>query len=316
MDPIDLTKIRTVPLASRPNKVAVEAFARPPSPGMTFREFLAGMPEIMAGDDFRNVVAAVVRARRSNRPVIAGLGGHVIKCGLSPVLIDLIRRGVITTIASNGSVAIHDFELALIGRTSEDVTAGLRDGTFGMVRETGELMNRAVNMVLERPNAGFGQLLAEMLDEVAAPFRDVCLLTAGLRAGAPLLVHVAIGADILHMHPGANGAALGQASFNDFRVFCRAVSECSGGVYVNLGSAVILPEVFLKALTVAQNLGPRLTDFTTINIDMNAHYRPVENVVRRPAAVGGRGFNLIGRHEILIPLLAQAIVEELASVTR
>lgn len=311
MEPIDLTRVRTVPLGSRVNKVAVETFARPPREGISFRDFLAGLPDILGGSDFRDVVSAIVRARRNNRPVIAGLGGHVIKCGLSPVLIDLIRRGMITAIASNGSVAIHDFELALIGQTSEDVASGLKNGTFGMVKETGELMNRAVNRVLDRPDAGFGQLLAEMLDEEAAPFRSLSLLTASADAGRPLLVHVALGTDILHMHPTANGAAIGQASFNDFRCFCTAVSELTGGVYLNLGSAVILPEVFLKAFTVAQNLGCDLADFTTVNVDMNDHYRPSENVIRRPARAGGRGYTLMGRHEILIPLLAQAVVDSL-----
>lgn len=312
IDPADLSRMRTIPLTSRRNKVAANLFAQPPREGMSAAEFVAGLPDALAGRDFRAVVDAIIRARRAGRPVIVGMGAHVVKCGLSPVLIDLMRRGVITALAANGSVAIHDFELALIGETSEDVAAGLKDGTFGMVRETGELMHRAVNRVLARPEAGFGELLAEMLDEVEAPFRDYSLLAAGRRLGVPVLIHVALGTDILHMHPGANGAALGQASFTDFRRFCTVVAGLSGGVYLNLGSAVIMPEVFLKAFTVAQNLGADLSDYTTANLDMNAHYRPGENVVRRPASVAGRGYTLIGRHELMIPLLAQAVVDGLA----
>jgi hypothetical protein len=227
-----------------------------------------------------------------------------------------MRRGIITAVAANGSVAIHDFELALIGETSEDVAAGLKDGTFGMVRETGELINRAVNRVLDRPQAGFGALLGEMLDEVEAPCRDLSVLSAGRRMNVPVLIHVAVGTDTVHMHPGADGAAIGRASHNDFRTLCTAVSGLTGGVYLNLGSAVIMPEVFLKAFTVAQNLGARLTDFTTVSLDMNQHYRPGENVVRRPASVGGQGFTLVGRHELLIPLLAQAVVDSLDNRTK
>jgi hypothetical protein len=309
MRPIDLTQIRTIPLQTRQNKVAMERFARPPQAGRSFAEFLSSLPHILAGEDFRNVVDAVVTAHRNGRPVIVGMGAHVIKCGLSPVLIDLMRRGVVTALALNGSGAIHDFEVALIGETSEDVAAGLRDGTFGMVRETGQLMNQAINHVLERPEMGMGALLGEQLMEVNAPHSSYSLLVAGRQLNLPVTVHVAIGTDIIHMHPSANGAAMGQASFNDFRVFAAAVAELSGGVYLNIGSAVVLPEVFLKAFTVAQNLGANLRDFTTVNMDMMTHYRPGENVVRRPPTAGGKGYTLIGRHEIMLPLLAQAIVD-------
>ncbi len=310
-DPVDLARVRTVPLAARPNKVDAAAFARPPVKGQSAADFLAGLPRLLAGDDFRALVAAIVTARRAGRPVVVGFGAHVIKCGLSPVLIDLMRRGIVTALATNGSGGIHDFELALIGATSEDVAAGLKDGTFGMVRETGELMHAAIDGVTARPDAGLGQLFGEFLDALPAPNADLSLAVAAKRLGLPFTVHVAIGTDIIHMHPGADGAAIGRSSFNDFKLFCGVVTELSGGVYLNVGSAVIMPEVFLKAFTVAQNLGADLSGYTTANLDMVAHYRSGENVVRRPAAVAGKGYTLIGRHEFLIPLLAQAVVEEL-----
>jgi hypothetical protein len=307
--PVDLDRVRTVPLQQRPNKVSREDFARPPRKGQSVADFLAGLPRILAGGDFLAVAEAVAAANRHGRPVVVGLGAHVIKCGLNPVLIDLMSRGIVTALATNGSGAIHDFELALIGETSEDVGAGLKDGTFGMVRETGELMHRAINRALDRPDAGMGALLGEFLEEVDAPNRGISLLAEGRRLNVPVTVHVAVGTDIIHMHPGADGAALGRSSFNDFRLFAGAVAGLSGGVYLNIGSAVVLPEVFLKAFTIAQNLGADLRDYVTVNMDMIAHYRCNENVVRRPAAVAGRGYTLIGRHEILVPLLAQAVVD-------
>jgi hypothetical protein len=306
---VDLKDVRTIPLQQRPNKVSREGFARPPRQGQSVAEFLAGLPRILAGQEFHAVAEAIAAARRRERPVIVGLGAHVIKCGLTPVLIDLMSRGIITALATNGSGAIHDFELALIGETSEDVAAGLKDGTFGMVRETGELMHRGINRALERPEAGMGELLGEMLEEMQAPNREVSLLVMGRRLQIPVTVHVAVGTDIIHMHPGADGAALGRASFNDFRQFAGVVAGLSGGVYLNIGSAVVLPEVFLKAFTIAQNLGAELRDYVTVNMDMIAHYRCNENVVRRPAGVAGRGYTLIGRHEIMLPLLAQAVVD-------
>jgi hypothetical protein len=222
-----------------------------------------------------------------------------------------MERGIVTAVALNGSGAIHEFEFALIGETSEDVAAGLQDGSFGMVRETGELINQAVKRVREHPHLGMGGLLADQLMEVCAPYQAYSLLLAGRRLDIPVTVHVAIGTDIIHMHSSADGAAIGQATFNDFRLFAAAVSELSGGVYLNMGSAVVMPELFLKAFTVAQNLGANLHDFGTVNMDMMMHYRPNENVVRRPPMVGGQGYSLIGRHEIMIPLLAQAVVDTL-----
>jgi hypothetical protein len=311
MDPVDLTQVRTFPLRERENKVALDRFARPPQAGRSAAEFLKSLPGILAGNDLRNVVAAVVAARRNGRPVIVGLGAHVIKCGLNPILIDLMRRGIVTALALNGAGAIHDFEIAMIGETSEDVAAGLKHGTFGMVRETGERINLAVNRGLEQPNSGMGQLLGDYLLELRAPNADYSLLVAGRRLNLPVTVHVAIGTDIVHMHGSANGAAIGQATFNDFRLLAAAVSGLTGGVYLNIGSAVLLPEVFLKAFTVAQNLGADLHDFVTVNMDMTAHYRATENVVQRPPGVGGKGYTLVGRHEIMVPLLAQAVVDAL-----
>ena len=309
MQPVDLKHVRMIPLRERANKVDLRRFAKPPRKGQTCAAFLDSLPRILFGQDVREVVNAIVLARKNQRPVIAGLGAHVIKCGLGPVLIDLMERGIITAVAMNGSAAIHDFELALIGETSEDVAAGLHDGSFGMVEETGKWMNRGINRVLEQPGRGMGALLAEALEEAGAPFPQYSLLAAARRLGLPLTVHVAVGTDIIHMHPSANGAALGQASFNDFLIFSAAVKEMSGGVYLNIGSAVVMPEVFLKAFTIAQNLGADLHDFVTVNLDMLPHYRPGENVVRRPAEVGGRGYQILGRHEILVPFLAQAVVD-------
>jgi hypothetical protein len=311
MRPIDLTRVRTQPLEQRANKVSVELFAQPPCKGRSAADFVASLPRLLAADDFRAVVDAVIRARRAKRPVVVGLGAHVIKCGLAPVLIHLLRRGIITAVATNGSGAIHDFEIGLIGGTSEDVAAGLQQGTFGMARETGRLMHRAINRVLERPDEGMGALLADALIDTDAPHREHSLLVVARQLQLPFTVHVAVGTDILHMHPSVNGAALGQSSLNDFRLFAGVIAELSGGVYLNIGSSVILPEVFLKAFTVAQNLGANLRDFVTVNLDMIAHYRPAENVVHRPSLVGGRGYSLIGRHEIMVPLLAQALVDGL-----
>lgn len=307
--PVDLSGLRTVGLAARPSKVRVEDFARPARAGASFAEFMAGLPRILFGEDVRAVVDAVVRARRAGRPVIVGLGAHVIKCGLSPVLVDLMERGIVTALAMNGAGPIHDVEIALVGRTSEDVQAGLREGAFGMARETGELIHDA--LAAAGPGVGLGTAIGRRLLEVRAPHAGLSLLATAARLGLPATVHVAIGTDIVHMRAGASGAAIGEASFVDFRLLTAVVADLSGGVYVNAGSAVILPEVFLKAFTIAQNLGAGLHDFTTVNIDMLAHYRPTVNVVQRPAAVGGRGYTLTGRHELLIPLLAFAVVDAL-----
>jgi hypothetical protein len=307
--PIDLTNLRMLSLADRKSKVSASDFARAPAAGLSFAQFVDGLPKILFGQDFRAVVAAIAAALRGGRPVILGLGAHVIKCGLSPVLIGLMERGIITCIAMNGAGSIHDVEIALAGQTSEDVAAGLKDGAFGMARETGELIHQA--MADAGKEVGLGLAIGCRLLRVQAPNTHLSLLATAARLQIPATVHVALGTDIVHMRPGAGGAEIGQASFTDFRLFTAVVKNLSGGVYLNAGSAVILPEVFLKAFTIAQNLGARLGDFTTVDLDMISHYRPTVNVVRRPAAVGGRGFSLNGRHEILVPLLACAVLEKL-----
>jgi hypothetical protein len=308
--PVDLSRLRMLGLAERPSKVRIEDFARPARSGARFADFFAALPNILFGQDVRAVVDAIVRARRAGRPVIFGMGAHVIKCGLSPLVIDLMERNVLTCVAMNGAGPIHDVEIALAGHTSEDVQAGLRDGAFGMARETGDLIQEALDGA--GPETGLGAAIGRRLLEVKAPHAGLSILATAARLRIPATAHVAIGTDIVHMRPGASGAAIGQASFLDFRLFTAVVADLSGGVYINAGSAVILPEVFLKAFTIAQNLGAGLRDFTTVNIDMLPHYRPTVNVVQRPATVGGgRGYTLNGRHELLLPLLAFAIADAL-----
>jgi len=316
-DRIDLSRVKTYPLAERRNKVHVAHLARPLEPDCSFQEFLARLPDLLAVKDFRRVVEAIVEARLKKRVVAVALGAHVIKVGLSPILIDLMRRGLITSVALNGGGSIHDFELALIGQTSEDVQQGLSDGRFGMAEETGSLMNKAVTAAwrcegTDSPH-GMGELLGRQLIALDAPYRQHSILVAGIELGVPVTVHVAVGADIIHMHPDAHGAAIGQAAFNDFHRYTAALTQLGrGGVYLNIGSAVILPEVFLKALTILRNLGHDVVDFVAVNLDRQQHYRPLENVVRRPTCGHEPGYALTGHHELLVPLLAQAVIEEAA----
>lgn len=283
---------------------------------MSFSGFLEGLPSQLAALDFKAVVEAILGAHRRGRPVIWAMGGHVIKCGLNPLVIELMRREAITALALNGAAAIHDVEIALIGETSEDVAEGLAEGSYGMAEETGRLMNEALLEGLGTAGSGeeasMGLLLGKKLLDLEAPHRDYSLLAWGARLGIPVTVHVAIGTDIVHMHPSAQGWAIGAASFHDFRLLADVVSHLGGGgVYLNVGSAVLLPEVFLKALTIAHNLGYEISDFVTVNLDMQQHYRPLQNVVRRPTAGSGRGYALTGHHEIMIPLLVQAVLEGL-----
>jgi hypothetical protein len=269
------------------------------------------LPHILAGDSFRAVVDAVAAAREKRKPVLWGMGGHVIKCGLAPVLIDLMRRGYAAAFAMNGSTAIHDFEIAIAGATSEDVEAVLPDGRFGTAEETGREMNLAI-VEGDRDSLGMGEALGRRLDAMADPqFADSSLVTAAYRASVPVTVHVAFGTDTPHTHPAADPGAIGRATHRDFRLFCRLVSELDqGGVYINLGSAVVMPEVFLKAVSVVRNLGCRHENFTTVNLDFLQHYRPRVNVVERPhARSGGRGIALTGHHELMLPLLAAALIE-------
>jgi len=310
--PIGLEKIRTYPLGKRKSKVNVRDFARPLSQGASVRAFLESLPRILAGEDLRTLVDAIIRARRKKRPILWGLGGHVIKVGLAPVLIDLLRRGYVTGIAMNGAALVHDFEIALVGNTSEEVEAVLGRGEFGMAEETGLYLNE-IAVGAARSGIGLGEAAGRLLanPRLRAKYPDKSVLIAAYRARVAVTVHLAIGTDTPHMHRSADGAALGAATHHDFRLFCALVKQMHpGGVYLNWGSAVVLPEVFLKAVSVARNLGTPLRNITTANFDFIQHYRPMRNVVERPVAGGaGRGFSFTGHHEILLPLLAAAILE-------
>jgi hypothetical protein len=308
IEPIDLSGIHTYALASRPSKVTSGDFARPVKPEQSLREFLSGLPGILAAKDLLELGVIVRRARELARAEIAGLGGHVIKTGVGPILIDLMRQGFITAFAMNGSAMIHDFEIALQGATSEDVDASLGSGAFGMAEETGRIINDAVREGAA-DGIGMGEAIGRKLDQMKPRFGSQSLLWSAYQSRVPVMVHVAVGTDIVHIHPSADGAAIGQTSYRDFLILCSMVKDLDqGGFYLNLGSAVILPEVFLKTITVARNLGARIENFTTANFDFIQHYRPVTNVVRRPVAGVGRGFAFTGHHELLIPLLAAAIL--------
>jgi hypothetical protein len=306
---IDLSGLRTYPMASRTSKVATAVEARPPRAGMSMAEFLEGLPALLKADELKAVARAIVAAREKHKPVIVMLGGHVIKTGCAPVLADMTGKGFVTHLASNGSAAVHDTELACCGRTSEDVAEQLRDGSFGMAADTAVLINDGAKRAV-RSGEGFGEALGALLVERQAPFAKRALLVRAFEMKIPYTLHVALGTDIVHQHPQTDGAAIGEASLRDFRILAETVSHLGrGGVVLNLGSAVILPEVFLKTLAVARNLGHDVFDFTSANFDMIQHYRPRVNVVERPTRDGGRGFALTGHHEIMIPLLAAAVYE-------
>jgi hypothetical protein len=307
-DEFDLSAVRRYPLASRSSKVRREDLATPHEPGDGIHAWLSRLPKLLAARDLVTVVEAIAAAAVRPAPVIWGLGAHVIKAGLSPVLADLMARGYVSALALNGAGVIHDVEIALAGATSEDVDAALGPGAFGMAEETGTGINRAIVDGVAR-GWGLGRSVAEWLAASAPPHADVSLLCAAVRHGVPVTVHVAMGTDIIHMHPDASGAAIGEGSLRDFRHFTSSVARLAGGVYLNCGSAVVLPEVFLKAVAVARNHGHDLTGLTTVDLDFLPHYRPLTNVVRRPTAGIGRGIHLTGHHEILIPLLAAALVE-------
>lgn len=313
-DPLDPKGLRTVPLGRRPSKVHLAQAGQPWKPGGSFADFLGTLPEILAGKDLRELAGAIVAAHRGGKPVIAGFGAHVVKVGLSPVLIDLCERGIVTALATNGASPVHDVELAMAGFTSEDVEAALEGGEFGVAEETGHVINEAVRDGVAR-GWGFGRSLGERLRALNPPHLERSLFAAAARLGIPLTVHLAVGTDIYHMHPSFDGAAAGEASARDFRLLAGAVAHLGGGgVYLNIGSAVLLPEVFLKALSLARNLGHPVRDFVTANLDFIQHYRPTQNVVRRPVAGGaGRGYALTGHHEILVPLLAAAVLESLGA---
>jgi hypothetical protein len=307
--PLELTGVSTYALRSRRSKVSLTDFARPHAKGASLSRFLEGLPRILGGRSFRALVDDVLRARRRQRPIVWGLGAHVIKVGLSPVIVDLMERGLVTGLALNGAGIVHDFELAVAGQTSEDVSAGLGSGAFGMARETGEEVNRAI-VSGDADGLGLGASIGRYLAERGPKHVEVSLLATAWRLGLPATVHVAIGTDIVHMHPACDPAAVGRATHLDFRILAGEVARLGGGgVYLNVGSAVLLPEVFLKAVTLARNLGHELKDFTTANLDFLQSYRPNTNVVQRPTEGVGRGYSLTGQHEILVSLLAAALVE-------
>jgi hypothetical protein len=312
IQPIDLSRVTTYPIAERSNKVSLQRdFAGDISVGMSVSALLGALPNQLGGESLNAVINAVVKARQQDKPVVIAIGGHVIKCGLQPVLKKLIDAGIITAVAMNGSATIHDYEISLIGETSEDVGAVLHCGTFGMAEETGRDINGALKAGVA-DGIGYGEALGRFIVNNENPYRDSSLLATCFEKGIPATVHVAVGTDIIHQHPACDGAVLGQATYTDFRLFTSVVSTLgNGGVFINIGSAVIMPEVFLKALSIAQNMGYHVDGFTTANFDMTQHYRPLQNVVKRPTAGDSRGLTITGHHEIMIPLLAAGILDRI-----
>lgn len=306
----DLSTIRTYPLASRASKSNIADFAKAYAAGGGVGRLIDSLPRILAGQDFRAVVDAMVAARQADRGILWGLGAHVIKTGLGPVIVDLMERGFVSAIATNGAAVIHDFEIALSGATSEDVDESLGPGRFGMAEETGQLLNEAIASGVAA-GQGIGQAVGAFLNDAKPEHASASVLTTAWRLQIPVTVHVALGTDIIHMHPAASGRAFGEGSLRDFRYLVSNVARLKGGVYLNCGSAVVLPEVFLKAVALARNRDVDLADLTTVNLDFVRLYRPQTNVVTRPTAGSGRGYSLIGHHEILIPLIAAAVIERM-----
>lgn len=309
-EPLDLGNVKTYPLSERKSKVSVDGFAKSWQKGSGFNIFFDGLPDILAGSDIKHVVSAIAAACQNNKAIVLAMGAHVIKVGLNPVVIDLMERGIITAVAMNGAGIIHDLEVAMVGQTSEDVAASIGNGSFGMVHETCAFLNGAITRA-GQISAGLGETVGTAINETDLAFKNHSILAAGARLGIPVTVHVAMGTDIIHMHPEFDAGAAGASSHRDFRTFAAIIAGLNGGVYLNVGSAVLLPEVFLKAVTLARNLGHELTAFTTINMDFIRHYRPMTNVVSRPTAHGGRGFHLTGHHEIMLPLIAAAVIEQI-----
>jgi hypothetical protein len=306
--PIDLSMLRTCNISDRKSMVNTADFAKSWKKGAAFQDFLAGLPNILAGSHVREVVSSIADAAGNGRTVIMGMGAHVIKVGLSPVVIDLMERRVVTAVAMNGAGIIHDLEVAMAGMTSEDVAESLGDGSFGITRETGIFLNEAVKRA-GRQSIGLGESVGLCIKEKKLPFAQNSILAAGARLGIPVTVHVAVGTDIVHIHPEFDPRDAGEATHRDFRIFASVIATLEKGVYLNVGSAVILPEVFLKSVTLVRNLGHRLQNFTTVNMDFIQHYRPTTNVVGRPTAQGGKGYSLIGHHELMLPLVAAGVIE-------
>ena len=316
IQPLTLGAVHTYPLASRKSKVSIRDFVKPAGTNSSLTKFLDSLPDILAGEDLRNLLIAIHIARKQRKAILWGIGGHVIKVGLGPVLIDLMKRGFVSSIAMNGAALIHDFEIALAGNTSEDVEAGLGEGQFGMAEETGKYLNDIAKLS-HRIRIGYGEAAGQFLSSgvIEVKHADFSVLAVAYKHRIPVTIHLAIGTDIPHMHPAANGAALGDATHHDFRLFCALVQQMHpGGVYLNWGSAVLLPEIFLKAVSVVRNLGVPLRPITTANFDFIQHYRPLQNVVKRPTAPAhGRsgpeshGYAITGHHELLMPLVAAAL---------
>ncbi|MBW1840552.1 MAG: hypothetical protein JRF27_05725 [Deltaproteobacteria bacterium] len=310
--PIDLNRVKTYPLSERKSKVSATDFAKTWEKGAGFAAFLDSLPDILAGSHIRSVISAMAAAYSSGNVILLGMGAHVIKVGLNPVIIDLMERGIVGAVAMNGAGIIHDLEVAMSGRTSEDVAASIGNGTFGMTRETCDFLSDAIDNAA-KTSSGLGEAVGKSINEKGLPLLDKSILAAGARLGIPVTVHVAIGTDTIHVHPRFDPGKTGEATHLDFRLFASIVSALEGGVYLNVGSAVILPEIFLKAVTLVRNLEYRLETFTTVNMDFNRHYRPETNVVHRPTALGGQGFNLVGHHEIMLPLIAAGVIEKITS---
>jgi hypothetical protein len=310
-EPLDFHGLHTTSLKDRPSKVRLDDFGRPWEPGKLFGDFLERLPKVLAAEQLREAVGAIATAFRADRTILMGMGAHPIKVGLNPILIDAMERSILSGLALNGAGIVHDVELALAGKTSEDVAAHLNRGEFGAARETAEFIHEAVAAGHQSGNMGLGMAVGARLLQEGAPYGHLSLLATAAKLQIPVTVHVAMGTDIIHMHPAMDGAATGALSHYDFRLFCRLVSTLQRGVFLNLGSAVIIPEVFLKAVSVAHNLGCSLDGITTINMDFQRHYRTQVNVVERPTRGKGSGINLIGHHEIMFPLLMAAVLEQL-----
>jgi deoxyhypusine synthase len=308
--PLDFSKVRTYPVKKRLSKVQSSLLGKKIPKGARVRSLVQSLPDILAAQNLKAIARKIAHAHRTNKTVILGMGAHPIKVGLSPLIIDFIERGIVDAVALNGAGVIHDFELAYMGKTSEDVAATLQDGNFGMAEETGTFLNQAISEGSEK-GIGLGAAVGQAILKARLPHRRLSILATGARLGVPVTAHVAIGTDIIHMHPKANGKALGDGSLRDFRTLTSVVATLGAGVYLNFGSAVVLPEVFLKAVSLARNLGHPVQNLTTVNLDFLAHYRPLTNVVSRPTLQSGKGYHLTGHMEIMVPLLFAAVLEEL-----
>jgi Deoxyhypusine synthase len=307
---LDFSKVRTYPVKKRLSKVQSSLLGKKIPKGARVRSLIQSLPDILAAQNLKAIARKIAQAHRTNKTVILGMGAHPIKVGLSPLIIDFIERGIVDAVALNGAGVIHDFELAYMGKTSEDVAATLQDGSFGMAEETGTFLNQAISDGSEK-GLGLGAAVGQAILKARLPHRRLSILATGARLGVPVTAHVAIGTDIIHMHPKANGKALGDSSLRDFRTLTSVVATLGAGVYLNFGSAVVLPEVFLKAVSLARNLGHPVQNLTTVNLDFLAHYRPLTNVVSRPTLQSGKGYHLTGHMEIMVPLLFAAVLEEL-----